>query len=380
MEENTKIPGLVGCVILAVALCFAVSAGAATPLCKDTENFRGIGQVCQQNRTGLTWMTMGAKNTLPYDAAKTYCEESKMRLPTAEELNLLVNHGALDAFNVDLDEIFWTSTSSTTSEAMAAVYLPLSNKVSMAKKEVGSILCVEGANAGSFVVIPAGKFLMVWPKDEKGIDGETSSEFTIKNSFEMQTTEVTQGHWLNVMGNNPSAFSEKRYCSTDFKVINGVPLCPNNPVETVTADIDEYLTRLNARNDGYDYRLPTELEWEYAAHAGGNGSVPLDMNQIAWHETNANGQTHPVATLTANAWGLYDMFGNVVELVSEVYRSFDMSPRYSVFHHVNTEQWLRCSSWLTDSCWSTMRHWPDPHYETNSHTGFRVVRTRHFKF
>jgi formylglycine-generating enzyme required for sulfatase activity len=93
---------------------------------------------------------------------------------------------------------------------------------------------------------------------------------------------------------------------------------PDRPVETVSRDdAKAFLEKLNARNDGYRYRLPTEEEWEYAARAGGAKNPPLD--EVAWYDANSDDETHPVGTKKPNAWGIYDMLGNVREWVDTLY-------------------------------------------------------------
>ena len=168
-----------------------------------------------------------------------------------------------------------------------------------------------------FVLIPAGTFMMGSPNDEPGRKGDESPQHqvTISNSFYMQTTEVTQGQWKLVMGNNPSHFSS---CGDDC------------PVEKVSwNDVHTFISKLNRKEGKGKYRLPTEAEWEYAARAGSttafaNGVISKtdcsndpNLDRMGWYCGNAMRKTHPVAQKSPNAWGLYDMHGNVWEWVKD---------------------------------------------------------------
>ncbi|HUH65612.1 MAG TPA: formylglycine-generating enzyme family protein [Syntrophales bacterium] len=146
-----------------------------------------------------------------------------------------------------------------------------------------------------FVLIPAGTFMM----------GDVSEhQVTISKPYYMETTEVTQGQWRKVMGNNPSVFST----------------CGDNcPVENVSwGDAQEFIRRLNQKEGINKYRLPTEAEWEFACRAGAKskeapGSAEGNLGDYAWYEANSDRKTHPVAVKKPNPWGLYDMHGNVLE-------------------------------------------------------------------
>ena len=139
---------------------------------------------------------------------------------------------------------------------------------------------------------------------------------TLTKAFRLQTTEVTQGQWRAVMGNNPSGFTS---CGDDC------------PVEQVSwDDIQTFLQRLNAANPGSNYRLPTEAEWEYAVRAGTTGDYGGNgvLDDMGWYFGNSGNMTHRVGQKRANAWGLYDMHGNVFEWVQDWYSSsyYGVSP------------------------------------------------------
>ena len=133
-------------------------------------------------------------------------------------------------------------------------------------------------------------------------------------NFKMGKTEVTQAQWESIMGENPSHFKGE-----------------NNPVESVSwDDCQSFLSILNSipavKDSGLTFRLPTEDEWEYACRAGATGDycklanrteITEDtLGQVAWFHDNSDGKTHPVGQKQPNAFGLYDMLGNVTEWTS----------------------------------------------------------------
>jgi formylglycine-generating enzyme required for sulfatase activity len=157
-----------------------------------------------------------------------------------------------------------------------------------------------------FVAIPAGSFEMGAPAEEEGteFDERPVHTVTFNYSFEMMTTEVTQAMWEEVMGNNPSHFT-------------GV----NLPVECVSWDeCQDFADAMNDLDPDHVYRLPSESEWEYCCRAGtttrfywGDDPEETEIGDYAWCNSNSDDTTHPVAQKVANAWGLYDMSGNVRE-------------------------------------------------------------------
>jgi formylglycine-generating enzyme required for sulfatase activity len=154
-----------------------------------------------------------------------------------------------------------------------------------------------------FVKIAPGEFMMGCAAGDQACnaDEKPAHRVQITKAFEIGKYEVTQAQWQAVMGSNPST-------------IKG----DNRPVETVSKnEVHDFLAKLNARNDGYKYRLPTEAEWEYAARAGNSGTQSLD--EVAWYADNSGDETHPVGTKKPNAWGIYDMLGNVREWVEDLY-------------------------------------------------------------
>jgi len=153
--------------------------------------------------------------------------------------------------------------------------------------------------------IPAGDFLMGSPYDEPGRqDDEFQHKVTITRPFRIGVTEITQAQWQTVMGINRSQFK-------------GDSL----PVEKISwKDAVKFCQKLSEK-EGRTYRLPTEAEWEYACRAGGTKRFAGSENieDIAWYANNSRNTTHPVGSKEPNAWGLYDMTGNVSEWCADYY-------------------------------------------------------------
>ncbi|MBF0461243.1 MAG: formylglycine-generating enzyme family protein [Magnetococcales bacterium] len=169
-----------------------------------------------------------------------------------------------------------------------------------------------------FVVVPAGTFMMGSPFDPNVFDDEIPQhKVTISKPFSLGKYKVTQAQWEAVMGNNPSDFKGE-----------------NQPVDSVSwEDVQLFIRRLNIKEGTKAYRLPTEAEWEYAARAGTTtsfywGESESEINQYAWNKNNSGMQTHPVGQKKPNAFGLYDMSGNVWDWVQDWYdvKYYDNSP------------------------------------------------------
>ncbi len=178
------------------------------------------------------------------------------------------------------------------------------------------------ADGGTMVAIAAGSFVMGTS------DYGPSHNITLSHDFWIGQTEVTQGQWHAVMGTDPSRYSCGDDCPVETvswqdaaRYANAVSTSEGLP-SCYTASGSDLASSL--AGDPYaceGYRLPTEAEWEYAANAddyyayAGSNSA----NNVAWTADNSGGPPHEVATLTANAWGLYDMSGNVWEWVNDWY-------------------------------------------------------------
>ena len=160
-----------------------------------------------------------------------------------------------------------------------------------------------------FVLIKAGSFMMGSEKDYAYADERSVHEVTITKPFYMGVYEVTQAQWKALMGDNPSGFK-------------GDDL----PVEMVSwEDCQKFLAKLKEKaGQGMICRLPTEAEWEYACRAGSKteysfGDDVGSLEDYAWFRANSEEKTHPVGQKKPNAWGLYDMHGNVFEWCADGY-------------------------------------------------------------
>jgi len=212
------------------------------------------------------------------------------------------------------------------------------------------------------VAIPAGSFEM----GSAQTDERPVHTVRIPKAFAIGKKEVTQGQWKAVMDSNPSYF---RYCGDDC------------PVENVSwDDAQAFIQRLNAKT-GRTYRLPSEAEWEYSCRAGGSyrhcGSDNIDS--VAWYNNNSGSKTHAVAGKQANAWGLYDMSGNVLEWLGDCWNdNYESAPSDGTTWTEGDcgQRVLRGGSWLSSlggiSITSRFRSYST---ESFGRIGFRLATT-----
>ena len=172
-----------------------------------------------------------------------------------------------------------------------------------------------------------------WYDNEKPVHQVTLSDYYIGE------TEVTQELWSAVMGSNPSEF----------------PGNMQRPVEMVSwNDCQTFISKLNELT-GETFRLPTEAQWEYAA-CGGNKSKGYTysggdaIDDVAWHEYNSGGMTHPVKTKAPNELGIYDMTGNVYEWCSDWYGSYSSAAQTDpTGPSTGSYRLIRGGSWGSDA-------------------------------
>jgi len=220
-----------------------------------------------------------------------------------------------------------------------------------------------------FVLIPAGSFRMGGDKNLEQADDHENPRHMVKitNAFYMGIYQVTQAQWSEVMPNNPSEFKG------DVR-----------PVERVSwHDVQAFIQKLNTQEATDTYRLPTEAEWEYAARAASKsaycfGGDTASLSQYAWYDKNSGGETHPVGQLKPNAWGLYDMHGNVHEWVQDWFdrNYYSQSPSASPKGPASgLAKALRGGDWGSEDwyCRCASRSLGSPDRRSNR-LGFRLIK------
>lgn len=231
----------------------------------------------------------------------------------------------------------------------------------------------------TFVRIPAGTSTIGSSStDTYAKNDEKSFLVRISNDFFMQTTEVTQAQFQAIMGINPSKFSG---CGPD---------CPVENIDWNT--VHKFIEALNKKTatEGFSYRLPTEAEWEYAARAGSNKSLPggdlvskgcseLDtlLDKVAWYCANSDKKTRPSSRKKPNAFGLYDMLGNVMEWCQDKYGAYpDKTSAITDYISASSSRnrVLRGGGWNSpaEDCRLSARFSAGPGRDNNE-TGFRLV-------
>ena len=250
--------------------------------------------------------------------------------------------------------------------------------------------CAEPTTGMKFVYAPGGCFQMGQTKADKAqlikevgkknyekyYQDELPRHEVCVKGFWMGKYEVTQAQWQAVMGSNPSNFQ-------------GV----DRPVEMVSwNDAQEFLRKLNATIETHgraslQFRLPSEAEWEYAARAGTQtvysfGDDSDQLGDYAWFNANSGNKTHPVGQKKPNAFGLYDMHGNVWEWQSDTYhKNYNGAPTdgsaWESLGNEKAKKLLRGGSWclLPGNVRGAYRYGSGPDH-LNYDVGVRVVRVR----
>jgi formylglycine-generating enzyme required for sulfatase activity len=220
-----------------------------------------------------------------------------------------------------------------------------------------------------FTLIPAGSFNM---GSGLGSDEQPVSRVTISRPFYMAVTEVTQAQWTALMGTTVEQLRDRVDVTWEMRGVG-----PDYPVYYVTwSDAQAFIRRLNEQEGGLWYRLPTEAEWEYACRAEATQEAWPDLDERAWYAANAGGQTHPVGRKKPNAWGLFDMSGNVWEWCQDWYGAYTSEVKTDP-HGPDEGEYriVRGGCWHMDAdgCRAADRVGGNP-VRCNSSLGFRLVR------
>jgi uncharacterized protein (TIGR02996 family) len=227
------------------------------------------------------------------------------------------------------------------------------------------VLHLGGETFLEMTLIPPGSFWMGTDGEEggEGLTEKPRHHVTLTRGFWLGVVPFTQTQWELVMGDRPSEF-----------------VGPNRPVESITWTRSRKGCRKLGRMLGGRFRLPNESEWEYACRAGTysrfhSGHEEPDLQRAGWYRVNSDDGTSPVGQLTPNAWGLYDMHGNVYEWCEDHFRTFTHDPVINPVGAETSSHCIRGGYWGRPylSCRSAFRD----SYSRGSRAsiaGFRVAR------
>jgi formylglycine-generating enzyme required for sulfatase activity len=196
---------------------------------------------------------------------------------------------------------------------------------------------------------------------------EKPARMMLLSTFYLSKYEVTEAEWFAVTGKYPVGSSAGN--------------CPTCPIRMVSwQDVQNFIVKLNAMT-GQNFRLPTEVEWEYAAKGGQSsnlryaGSNEADVS--GWYERNADGKVHPVGQKSANEFGLFDMTGNVREWCSDLYHEKAYDKNSNAQFEKATQRVFRGGSWDDEAeyCRNAVRARQYPHYR-DERIGFRLAQNK----
>jgi eukaryotic-like serine/threonine-protein kinase len=237
------------------------------------------------------------------------------------------------------------------------------------------------------VLVPPGEFLMGTDLDELGGLNKTSNEspphrVAITQPFLLGAYEVSRAEYQQVMGSNPSTSPAKG----NGKSEPSAPDRSRHPVDTVSwSDAVKFCQKLSVSQAEHSarrvYRLPTEAEWEYACRAGSEtrwycGDNEDDVEGIAWNRSNSNDTTHAVGQREPNAWGLYDMLGNVYEWCLDWYAHdyYQQSPTEDpIGPSTGLDRVIRGGSWYNAAAFCRSASRVGAPLDGSNVIGFRVL-------
>ena len=231
--------------------------------------------------------------------------------------------------------------------------------------------------------IKPGTFTMGSPKGESGrSDDEVQHQVTLTKDYWLGKYEVTQAQYKAIMGINPS----RNYGIGDNYPVYYVSW---KDAMTFCSKLTEIERKAGRLPEGYEYTLPTEAQWEYACRAGtttalnsgknltSTSSACSNVNEVGWYLYNSNLESHPVGQKKSNAWGLYDMHGNVCELCRDSRVAYTTNPMTDPIGNdaSNGEKALKGEGYRSDTqyCRSAVRNSVTSTTFRDQYVGFRVA-------
>jgi formylglycine-generating enzyme required for sulfatase activity len=207
---------------------------------------------------------------------------------------------SVDMLQVRIDNVVVVASGTVTMSTNHALSVSITTTIPVFSN---GVLTINGIRY-EMALIPAGEFQMGSVSPVADFDEQPVHGVLISKAFWLGKTEVTQALWQAVMGSNPSKFKG----GGDY------------PVEEARwEESRDFIASLNQMLGSDLFRFPTEAEWEYACRAGTTGERYGELDAIAWYLDNAGSHTHPVGLKQPNAFGLYDMLGNVWEWCRDIY-------------------------------------------------------------
>ena len=302
-----------------------------------------------------------------------WLDEDK-QIPESELIALIKNGeltGSTEVWRAGLDDWVELKEVPELSQHISSSPPSRSKKPSALTHKNGDIMTVPELGM-ELVYVEPGRFMMGSDDEVSCGDEQPVHEVTITRGYWLGKYPVTQEEYKQIMGVNPSYFKGG-----------------NHPVEKVSwNDAVKFCKKLTEREQaagrlpsGYEYRLPTEAEWEFAARGGTKScgykySGSDNIGSVAWYDDNSDGKTHEVGTKSANELGIYDMSGNVLECCNDWYGDyFGGSVTDSTGASSGSNRVARGGCWFSSArfCRSANRSWFTPSYRYDC-LGFRLAR------
>ena len=313
-----------------------------------------------------------------------WCQDAKVRYPTTPVIDPVqedtepyyaVRGGSYSYYD---DGAKYCRSAARNVRLNTSTSLGIGFRVALAPTKDMTIPLSEDVNLDMIWIKP-GTFIMGSPEDELGgFDDETQHQVTLTKGYWLGRYEVTQAQYQAIMGTNPSNSKEA-----------------DLPVECVRwNDATNFCAKLTAIEkaagrlpEGYEYTLPTEAQWEYACRAGtttalnsGKNLSDMDecseMDEVGWYDGNSEEMTHPVGQKLSNAWGLYDMHGNVYEWCLDWHGDYPTSAVTDpTGPDTGSDRIYRGGAWDCGAytCRSAYREYMIPTFNGSFDLGFRVA-------